>query len=328
MLRVALVLLTAAVAVPLDAQQLTDERNIAETGEEYGSLAFDPSGNKFYTAGSGNLIKIRDTATGELLGTIDEQLSCYTWALAVSPDGETIAASHGSSGTDGVEISLFDTTTGELRTKLVGHDKVSRSLLFLQDSKTIVTSGDDNTLRWWDTVTGENLTTAKVGGHTFAATGDGGTIVIATDSNGVEIWDTNERALVRRLTLNPAATYPIALSSDGKWIATSGDWDDTAVYLWNAETGENVGKFDDERRDRVDCIAFSPDNRLVGVAELNSGVTLWDRGTGKRLSRTSGGIAHGLAFDPSGKCLAQVHGNSEGGSGVTLWSVGDPDFTN
>jgi WD40 repeat protein len=323
MLRVALVLLIALVAVPLHAQQLTDERNIAETGEEYGSLAFDPGGKTFYTAGSGNLIKIRDTATGELLGTIDEQLRCYTWALAVSPDGKTIAASHGDSGNEGVAVALFDTKTGKLRTKLVGHEKVSRSLLFLQDSKIMVTSGDDNTLRWWDTVTGENLTTIAVGGHSFAATENGGTIVLSTKNEGVEIWDTNERSLVRRLSLNPAATYPIAVSSDGKWIATSGDWDDTAVYLWNAKTGEQVAEFDDGSRDRVEAIAFSANNQVIAVARLNGGVTLWDRGTGKRLSRTSGGIAHGLAFDPSGKYLAQVHGNSEGGSGVTLWSVGE-----
>lgn len=231
MLRVALVLLIAAIAAPLHAQQLIDERNIAETGEEYGSLAFDPSGKRFYTAGSGNLIKIRDTATGELLGTIDEQLRCYTWALAVSPDGETIAASHDSSGTDGVEISLFDTTTGELRTKLVGHEKVSRSILFLPYSNIVVTIGDDNKLRWWDAATGKNLTTVPVGGHTFAATGDGSKIVISTKEDGVEIWDTHERSLVRHLSLNPAATHPIAVSSNGEWIATSGDWEDTAVYL-------------------------------------------------------------------------------------------------
>lgn len=308
-------------AVPnAHAESLSKQRDIRE-GEEYGSIVFSPDSTTFYTAGDGNVIKVRATNTGNLIAKIDEQERCYTWALATSPDGKTLAASHGYSGNEEGLVRLFDTGTGELKVVLRGHKRVVRSIAFSADGKGVVTCGDDRTLRWWNAKTGEEMGVQSTAGVLFQCDVKSGLIAVAAGKLGVELWDISTRDQIRSIC-GGSHVSRLSISPEGRFIATSGpSHKDSLIRIWDTTSGELRESFGAGHNDRVSRLAFSPDGKLLASSNLNGRVTLWDSATGEQLDLARGGCTSGLQFSPDGKRLAQVYGVSDSSSGVKLWGV-------
>lgn len=70
--------------------------------------------------------------------------------LAVSPDGKWVAtATSGPKQFAPADILLWDATDGHLVKSLRGHKAIVRALAFDPNSRTLVSGGDDATLRVW-----------------------------------------------------------------------------------------------------------------------------------------------------------------------------------
>jgi RNA polymerase sigma factor (sigma-70 family) len=115
---------------------------------------------------------------------------------------------------------------------------------------------------------------------------------------------------IRSLTGHKDRLTSVAYSPDGRWIGTV-SWDGTA-RLWDARTGQEVGRFDvpaprDYHPAHLSQILFSPDSRLVVVAQQaapnEAGVIVWDRRTGKKVRDFLGGTGS-VAVSPDGKLIA------------------------
>ena len=74
----------------------------------------------------------------------------------------------------------------------------------------------------------------------------------------------------------------IAFSPDGTMIVSTSvaREDDVMVHLWDAETGERMGRLT-VHEDRVRDVAFSPDGMTLATASDDGTVLLWDTGTWK-----------------------------------------------
>lgn len=279
MLRLSYVFLLSLAALPVDAQKLSSEQNIPERSEEYGSIAFSNDGARFYVAGDGQAIKVRDATTGELLTRFDEQERCYTWALVMSPDGKTLAASHGYSGNEQGLVRLFDAETGELKIVLRGHERVVRSIAFSADSNTVVTCGDDHTLRWWTASTGKEVAKHPTSGVLFQCDVPSGLIAVPSVKSGVEIWDLSKRRQERTIC-GQSKVYQLSISPGGRLVATSGpSYQDSTIQIWDAVSGEIRESFGAGHNDHVSRLAFSPNGKLLATSNLNGRVTLWDAAT-------------------------------------------------
>lgn len=69
----------------------------------------------------------------------------------------------------------------------------------------------------------------------------------------------------------------LALSSDGRWMASGGD--DKTVIVWNATTGEEQWRLTGYS-DPIIALAFSPDGRRLASASTGGRVKIWDVQTG------------------------------------------------
>ena len=111
--------------------------------------------------------------------------------------------------------------------------------------------------------------------------------------------------------------YTVAFSPHGKTLA-SGNYDGT-IRLWNAATGQQIGKTLDGHAGEVNSIAFSHDGKTLASGDSNGTIQLWNVATGQQIRRPLNGHAGGVnsvAFSPNGTTLASGSDNA-----VQLWNA-------
>ena len=259
-------------------------------------------------------IWLYDTTTYQEIGLLTAHTSAVK-SLAFSPDGHLLA-----SVDDAGTLLLWHRSTGAQKVLTRGLKWIS-NLVFSPDGKTIA-SGRRDTIRFWDTITGEQKDAltglpANIGDLSFSP--DGKTLVSVT--GGGEICTSD------RITGEPQKTFTVpttdhvfsvAFSPDGKIVAIGSR--DGNIYLSDLNTGELKFTLTGHSED-VQRVVFSPDGRtLASSSYLDETVRLWDAHTGeqkRKLTEHTGDI-EGLAFSPDGKTLVS---SGSGDGTIRFWDV-------
>ncbi|KIL63115.1 hypothetical protein M378DRAFT_55838, partial [Amanita muscaria Koide BX008] len=101
------------------------------------------------------------------------------------------------------------------------------------------------------------------------------------------------------------AVTSIAFSPDGKRIASGSD--DKTIYIWDAETGLQVGNPLKGHTHWVTSVAFSPDGKRIASGSWDNTIYIWDAGTGLQegnpLKGHTSSVAS-VAFSPDGRRIA------------------------
>jgi WD40 repeat protein len=202
-----------------------------------------------------------------------------------------------------------------------------RGLAFGGDHPTLAALGDDDYVRVWNAVTGDLLKTILLADRPKSVTciafsPDAKWIVVGEDftkaavfTGKIELLDAVRGQEVRALVTHHWEVERVAISSDGRWLASC-NWD-RKVRVMEFPAGNQAREFESPSKPR--CVAISPGSKVVASGGSDSTVTLWDRESGKELQRLSGqtGNVLSVAFSPDGHHLA-----SAGGDGSTrIWNV-------
>jgi eukaryotic-like serine/threonine-protein kinase len=136
----------------------------------------------------------------------------------------------------------------------------------------------------------------------FARSPDGHAVGVGTQPSGVsKIIDLTTGAVWCELP--PHLNGQIrALSSDGRWAASSG-WHSDRVRLWNAHTGEKVHEW---LAGKQTFVQFTPDSRSLIILRGDE-FSFWDLETlqpTRRVRREVGLHPGHVAFSPDGKLIA------------------------
>jgi WD40 repeat protein len=169
----------------------------------YKAVAFSPD-SKFLARQvskkqSSYHLQIIELTTGKEIRSIPmlERVGGLVGALAMSPDGKFLAASHHDQA-----IVLWDVMKGEKLWAAIhpardrgpmGSVSFACPIAFSPDGKLLVSGGDDHTVRLWEVATGKE---------------------------------------VRTLTGHEGTVLAVVFSTDGKWLASASE--DTTVLIWDA----------------------------------------------------------------------------------------------
>ncbi len=215
-----------------------------------------------------------------------------------------------------------DTGTGastEASKAFVGHRGAIRSLAFAPDGKTFVSCGEDQTLRLWNTATGQEV--QRFEGHsdevlTAAFTPEGQHTVSGGRDRSVRLWDIATGKEERRFLGHTDAVRCVAVAPDGKLILSGGA--DRAVRLWDRATGKELAALSGHAGP-VLAVAFAPDGKQALSAGQDGVLRLWDMERRQACGRWEGhtGAIYSVAFSADGRWA--VSGGSD--KTVRLWDV-------
>jgi WD40 repeat protein len=132
------------------------------------------------------------------------------------------------------------------------------------------------------------LTGIKGKVNSVAFSPDGMTIYAAGGEPGlggsVIAWKVNDGAIVRTFVGHLDACYAIALSPDGKLLAT-GSYDQK-IKLWDTATGKELATLKGHNG-AINSLAFRPDGMVLASASADRTIKLWSVPAGERLDTFS-----------------------------------------
>jgi WD40 repeat protein len=140
---------------------------------------------------------------------------------------------------------------------------------------------------------------------------------LATAGDAVRLYGLGDEAPVQQFKGAPGLVRSIAVSPDGKTIATAGG--DGTVLLWDVAGRKLSGALRGHTH-AATVVAFSPDGKALASGSADKTVRLWDVDRGAELAafEATNGAITALAFRPDGSFLAS---SSQGEPGARLWDV-------
>ncbi|HZZ79005.1 MAG TPA: protein kinase [Gemmataceae bacterium] len=244
---------------------------------------------------------------------------------ALHPDGKRLLTVGGTGN-----VVWWDLATGE-GTPLC---KVANPLhgALSPDAAMIVSAGQggqenlSGIVQRWDAVTGKAIGPPLVHPalvRNVVFTPNGKHFVTGCDDGMIRVWNASSGTLVRVMHAGKVNVIDLAISPDGKTLASatadpSRNWNlPGAGQLWDLASGKRIGAAL-PHKGAVRRIAFSPDGKRVATAGWDSFAQQWDTTTCKTIGsplphRRSVNV---VRFSPDGQTLAT--GTLDG---IDLWSA-------
>ncbi len=271
----------------LDAATQQPVRTLPDVAGKVNALIFSADGTMlFAAAGDAGLNGIAyqwRVSDGSLVRKFEGH-SDAIYALALSPDGETLAT-----GSYDQKIKLWSTTTGAETKMLKGHNGGVFGLSFRADGKVLASASADRTVKLWDVASGKRLDTFSQPlkeQSVVAFAPDGKTVAAAGVDNRIRVWSVTGKALEGSNKLrstryaHEGAILNLAFSADGKLLVSSAS--DRTVKVWNAATFKELHLLE-KQPDWTPALAFISDSKLA-VGRLDGTLALYDTGSGQPAS--------------------------------------------
>jgi WD40 repeat protein len=301
------------------------------------ALVFSPDGKWLASAGADKVICVWDTRNGKALFRLkghDGPVRC----VAFVPSGAGRPPETLISGSEDMTIRFWDLKTGKEMARKIDHTGPVASLAVSKDGQLLAAGGsnqagiflwrfeDGKAIRHWYAHRGGVAGLAFFpDGKAIASGGQTHQPVTAKGKNpkddyGVAIWDTGTGKARHTFPGHTKRVWAIALSADGKRLASSGMDDETqrSILLWDA-VNEKLLISVDTPTTIERSLAISPDGKTLAGSDFRH-VAVWDADTANEESNFRGlGTTpiEAIAFSHDGQRLASV--DREGH--IVLWDV-------
>jgi serine/threonine protein kinase len=249
------------------------ERHVLTHGDKLNAVAFSADGQLLATGGEEKTIALWDVASGRKHKTFAPVPDCI-YSLAFSPVASVLAL-----GTS-IDLRLYYVVTPE---KIQQRALVQRpkyfigALAFSPDGRCLASINHEQSVHWWDAITGAELATARnqpPGLTALAIAPDGKTIAFGNREGVVNLWRPGSGQPPTTLTTDDEGNRTMVFSSDGQSLISAGIWGG-AVRVRYLPTGESR-RFPSGIQGSVRSVALSADGRTLAGGGDDGRIVLWD----------------------------------------------------
>jgi WD40 repeat protein len=299
-------------------------------------LAFHPDGKSLISVSEDGTLRRWELASGKETQRLTENANWFSYSLALSADGATLAVEAGKGTGFGPEkylshVRLLDTATFKERFRVALSSSRAHDVAISPDGRYVAAAfakakPDEDYVRLWDSQSGQQIrlqpgteqTVYRVrflpDGKTLASAGGDGVVRMWNVADGAELALTRGPGVkpVLRLAFSPTGDLLAAANSDG------------TVEFWDTRRGLALHTLA-KTVPLLRSIAFSPDGQslltLSSIPDAPFTARLWNARTGQFLQAFKPVLGQ-PAFSPDGKRFAAGdRGYGKDGLGVQLWDV-------
>jgi WD40 repeat protein len=247
----------------LDATTGKEVRALEGTPGQVFQLALAPDGKTVAaatmegdpdTGGATCTVRLWDATTGRELRQLPGRPAPVA-ALAVSPDGRTVAAAEAEG-----EFRLWELATGRQRRRLGAPSRPGLNEQELMEMRMVMR------------VRGQPQEEGSEPAGLLVFTPDGKGLAVG-EGEIIRVWDLASGKVVRRFAYDAALRGEFAFSPDGRLLAAGGG--DNAVWVWNSASTEVLARLTGHRGP-VHRLAFSADGKALVSASADGTALVWD----------------------------------------------------
>jgi len=274
-------------------------------------LTYSPDGNLLATAGSDGHIRFWDGDTGASAGLVRAS-NRPIYAICFNKTGTVLACAGLDSGT-----IVLETSSNNVR-RILGEQLDSVLCLAFNpcDPEVLATAGHAGSIRMWNIVTGECISTWESGQlhdkvaepriqsaiHSLAFSPDG-LLLVSAGRESVTVWRLPNAKPTIQLHSRFNLFQSICFDSNGATLAGGGR--NSKIMMWNTREWSPVRTLSYHTRS-VFCVRFSPDGSILASAGGDGAICIcsvltWD--SYKTVAADRGSVT-ALAFHPTGMILA------------------------
>lgn len=262
--------------------------------------AFSVAGDTLVSGGYDHIGRLWDLKTGACRGVFKGHKNWIT-TLALSPNGGLLAT-----GSEDGEVHLWNVeTTKSMRTLVQIDEGWIGAVAFDPEERWVASIGSDGVLRLTGLDDSTEELSLRLNGtyRSMSFFPDGRQLALG----GEKIICVNipELKVSRTIEAHPNGTWCIAISPDGRWLASAGN--ERLIRLWHAASGEFVRSMEGHEA-RVYSLAFHPNAKSLISVSADQTVRLWDadRGTPTRTLRGYANVLWCTIYLPDGERIATV----------------------